>query len=156
MTTESKATAPAQGARSMSGPEMIERALKGFQAYEKGHYDEARAVFVELAAYDPTEGYYRTALGAISLAVDELDEALEHFDEALRLNPTDCPALINRGEVHLRLGNIMQAAQDFSRVVGLDPENKDPLTERARVLAAAALQSAEEAQRDFGGGSAEG
>ena len=79
--------------------------------------------------------------------MDELDEALVHFDEALRLNPQDVPALINRGEVHLRLGSLLLAAQDFSRVVAMDPANKDPLTERARLLAAAALQSAEEAQR---------
>ena len=28
--------------------------------------------------------------------------------------------LINRGEVHLRLGNIMDAVHDFARVVELD------------------------------------
>ncbi|QRK04593.1 tetratricopeptide repeat protein [Archangium violaceum] len=149
MTTESKATASTQEERPLSGPEMIERAMKGFQAYEQGRYEDARAVFVELAAYDPTEGYYRTALGAICLAVDELDDALAHFNEALRLNPTDCPALVNRGEVHLRLGSLLEAAEDFSRVVALDPENKDPLSERARLLAEAARQSAaEEALQD--------
>ncbi|WNG35207.1 tetratricopeptide repeat protein [Archangium minus] len=149
MTTESKATASTQDARPLSGPEMIERAMKGFQAYEQGRYEEARAVFVELAACDPSEGYYRTALGAICLAVDELDDALIHFNEALRLNPTDCPALVNRGEVHLRLGSLLEAAEDFSRVVALDPENKDPLSERARLLAEAARQSAaEEALQD--------
>ncbi len=147
MTTESKATAPLEDARVMSHPEMLEYALKGYQAYEQERYDDARAVFEKLIRMDPSEGYYRTALGAISLAVDELEDALAHFDEALRLNPTDTPALINRGEVHLRLGSLVLAAQDFSRVVTMDPENKDPLTERARLLAAAALQSAEEAQR---------
>ena len=151
MTSESKVVASTQEEppRPMSGPEMIERAVKGFQAYEQGRYEEARAVFVELAAREPTEGYYRTALGAICLAVDELDEAL-------RLNPQDCPALVNRGEVHLRLGNIMQGAKDFARVVALDPEHKDPLTERARLLAVAALQSIEEAQLEAVGGGSEG
>jgi tetratricopeptide (TPR) repeat protein len=147
MTTESKATASIQDAHSMSPPEMLEFALKGYQAYEQERYDDARTIFERLIRLDPSEGYYHTALGAISLAVDELDDALEQFNEALRLNPTDSPALVNRGEVHLRLGNLMAAAQDFSRVVSMDPENKDPLTERARLLAAAALQSAEEAQR---------
>jgi tetratricopeptide (TPR) repeat protein len=156
MTTESKGMASTKEERPLSGPEMLERAVKGFQAYEQGRYDDARAVFSDLAARDPSEGYYRTALGAICLAMDELDEALAHFDEALRLNPQDCPALVNRGEVHLRLGNILQGAQDFSRVVALDPENKDPLTERARLLAVAALQSAEEAQLEGVGGGTKG
>ena len=132
----------------VSPPDLLQYAMQGFQMYEQGRYDEARVIFQELLELDPSEGYDRTALGATCLAVDELDESLEHFNEAIRLNDTDTAALINRGEVHLRLGNIMEAVHDFTRVVELDPENKDPLTERARVLAAAARQSAEEAQRD--------
>ena len=132
----------------VSTPDLLQQAMQGFQMYEQGRYDEARVIFQELSALDPKEGYYRTALGATCLAVDDLDESLGHFNEAIRLNDADTAALINRGEVHLRLGNIMDAVHDFARVVELDPENKDPLTERARVLAAAALQSAEEAQRE--------
>ncbi|MCY1076254.1 tetratricopeptide repeat protein [Archangium lansingense] len=132
----------------VSPPDLLQQAMQGFQMYEQGRYDEARVIFQELSALDPAEGYYRTALGATLLAVDELDESLVHFNEAIRLNDADTAALINRGEVHLRLGNIMDAVHDFARVVELDPENRDPLTERARVLAAAALQSAEDAQRD--------
>jgi tetratricopeptide (TPR) repeat protein len=147
MTTESKATAALEAERPMTHPEMLEYAVTGYQAYEQERYEDARAIFEKLVRMDPSEGYYRTALGAISLAMDELDDALAHFDEALRLNPKDTPALVNRGEVHLRLGSLMLAAQDFSSVVTMDPENKDPLTERARLLAAAALQSVEEAQR---------
>lgn len=156
MTTESKAMASTEAPRPLSGAETLEKAMQGFQAYEQGLYDEARVIFEDLAARDATEGYYRTALGAICLAVDDLDSALAYFNEALGLNPEDCAALVNRGEVNLRLGNILQAARDFSRVVELDPENKDPLTERARILAAAALQSAEEAQQDASGEGAKG
>jgi tetratricopeptide (TPR) repeat protein len=133
---------------SLSGPEMLEKAMHAFHAYELGRYEDARVLFEELASRDPLEGYYRTALGAISLAAEDLDGALAHFNDALRLNPEDTAALVNRGEVHLRLGNVLEAAHDFSRVVDLDPENKDPLTERARLLAAAALQSVEAAQAD--------
>jgi tetratricopeptide (TPR) repeat protein len=130
-----------------TGPEMLERAMVGFQRYEEGNYEDARAIFEELAEQDPAEAYYRTALGAIYLAEDDLDPALEHFHQALHLNPKDSAALVNRGEVHLRLGNIVEAAQDFARAVDLDPENKDPLTMRARLLAAAAIETIEAAQR---------
>lgn len=130
-----------------TGPELLERAMEGFEFYEQGDYLSARAIFAELCEQDPAEAYYRTALGAIYLAEDELDAALESFDQALALNPKDSAALVNRGEVHLRLGNIIEAAQDFARAVDLDPENKDPLTMRARLLAAAALETVEAAQR---------
>ncbi|HVG62840.1 MAG TPA: tetratricopeptide repeat protein [Hyalangium sp.] len=130
-----------------TGPELLERAMEGFELYEQGDYESARLIFEELSEKDPSEAYYRTALGAIFLAEDELELALENFNKALELNPKDSAALVNRGEVHLRLGNIIEAAQDFARAVDLDPENKDPLTMRARLLAAAALETVEAAQR---------
>jgi tetratricopeptide (TPR) repeat protein len=130
-----------------TGPELLERAMEGFELYEQGDYEGARLVFEELSEKDPSEAYYRTALGAIFLAQDELELALENFNKALAINPKDSAALVNRGEVHLRLGNIIEAAQDFARAVDLDPENKDPLTMRARLLAAAALETVEAAQR---------
>ncbi len=130
-----------------TGPELLERAMEGFELYEQGDYESARLIFEELSEKDPAEAYYRTALGAIFLAEDELEAALENFNLALTLNPKDSAALVNRGEVHLRLGNIVEAAQDFARAVDLDPENKDPLTMRARLLAAAALETVEAAQR---------
>jgi len=130
-----------------TGPELLERAMEGFELYEQGDYVSARLIFEELSEKDPAEAYYRTALGAIYLAEDELESALENFNEALTLNAKDSAALVNRGEVHLRLGNIIEAAQDFARAVDLDPENKDPLTMRARLLAAAALETVEAAQR---------
>ncbi|HYI00114.1 tetratricopeptide repeat protein [Hyalangium sp.] len=130
-----------------TGPELLERAMEGFELYEQGDYASARDIFEELSEKDPAEAYYRTALGAIFLAEDELDAALESFNQALTLNAKDSAALVNRGEVHLRLGNIVEAAQDFARAVDLDPENKDPLTMRARLLAAAALETVEAAQR---------
>jgi tetratricopeptide (TPR) repeat protein len=130
-----------------TGPELLERAMEGFELYEQGDYESARLIFEELSEKDPSEAYYRTALGAIFLAEDELELALENFNKALALNPKDSAALVNRGEVQLRLGNIIEAAQDFARAVDLDPENKDPLTMRARLLAAAALETVEAAQR---------
>ncbi|MDC0714726.1 tetratricopeptide repeat protein [Stigmatella sp. ncwal1] len=130
-----------------TGPELLERAMEGFEFYEQGDYASARSIFEELCAKDPREAYYRTALGAISLAEDELDLALENFNQALALNAKDAAALVNRGEVRLRLGDIVEAAQDFARAVDLDPENKDPLTLRARLLVAAALETIEAAQR---------
>lgn len=149
MTTESKATVLHE-ATPLSAPEMLERAYEGFRYYEEGHYPQARAIFEDLAARDPAEGYYRTALGAIYLAEEDLEPSLHHFNVALEMNDTDSAALVNRGEVHLRLGNIMEAVRDLARAVELDPYDKEPLTQRARLLAAAALESIEAAQREAG------
>src|SRR5438477_12900252 len=55
---------------------------------------------------------------------------------------------VNRGEVYLRESQIHEAAQDFKKAVDLDPENKDPLSHRARILAAAALETLEAATKE--------
>lgn len=131
----------------VNGPEMLEMAVVGFQMYEQGRYDHAKVIFQGLAAMDPKEGYYRTALGAVYLAQDQLDVALELFNAAIELNDKEVASYVNRGEVFLRQGKIVEAAHDFKKAVDLDPENKDPLSQRARVLAAAALETLEAAQQ---------
>jgi tetratricopeptide (TPR) repeat protein len=131
----------------ISGPEMLEMAVMGFAMYEQGRYREAKVIFEGLAALDPLESYYRTALGAVFLAQDKLDQAASEFNEAIKLNQKDLAALVNRGEVRLRKGMLLEAAEDFKSAVDLDPENKDPLSLRARALAAAALETLQ--QRGF-------
>lgn len=136
-----------QELNAISGPEMLEMAVIGFSMYEQGRYEEAKVVFQGLCGLDPREGYYRTALGAVYLAQEDLDNALHAFNEAIALNDKEIASFVNRGEVYLRQGKIIEAAHDFKRAVDLDPENKDPLSHRARILAAAALETLEQAQR---------
>ena len=132
----------------VSGPEMLEMAVIGFSMYEQGKYEEAKVVFQGLISLDPKEGYYVTALGAVHLAQENLYDAEMCFNAAIKLNAKEIASYVNRGEVYLRQGKILEAAQDFKRAVDLDPENKDPLSQRARILAAAALETLEAAQKE--------
>ncbi len=131
----------------ITGPEMLQMAIIGFRMYEQGRYNEAKVIFQGLVSLDPKESYFLTALGAVYLAEDDLDEAKSFLDRSIAVNPKELAAFVNRGEVHLRLGKILEAAQDFMQAVELDPETKDPLTMRAKVLAAAALETIEAAQK---------
>jgi tetratricopeptide (TPR) repeat protein len=138
----------------VSGPEMLQSAMLGFHMYEAGKYADAEAIFEGLAALDPNESYYQTALGAVFLAQEEFEKALTAFDQAIKINSKDNAAFVNRGEVHLRMGKVLEAAQDFQSAVKLDGEGKDPLTMRAKVLAAAALQLIQSEEAKRGGGKA--
>ncbi len=133
----------------ITGPEMLEIAVTGFSMYEQGRYNQANVIFEGLCALDGKEAYYRTALGAVFLAEGKLDEAVGALDKAIALDAKDLAAYVNRGEAHLRKGDLIKAALDFKQTVKLDPQGKDPLTRRARALSAAVLKSIEEAQ---GGG----
>jgi tetratricopeptide (TPR) repeat protein len=130
----------------LSGPEMLEMAVIGFNMYEQGKYEEARVIFEGLTSLDPKEPYYVTALGAVHLARENLDTAMNCFNRAISLNAKEIAAFVNRGEVYLRQGKVMEAAQDFKTAVDLDPTGKNQLVHRARVLAAAALEAIESAQ----------
>jgi type III secretion system low calcium response chaperone LcrH/SycD len=130
----------------ISGPEMLQMAQIAFNLYSSGRYTEAETMFNGLIALEPTEAYYHTALGCVYMAQDEYEKAKEQFDHALALDPKELASYLNRGEVHLRLGNVMEAANDLKACVDLDKTGKDPLAMRARVLAAAALELIEGAQ----------
>ncbi|MBL9037387.1 MAG: hypothetical protein JNG84_02625, partial [Archangium sp.] len=56
----------------ISGPEMLQMAIFGFQQYEQGKYTEAQTLFEALTDLDDKEPYYLIALGAVYLAQDEL------------------------------------------------------------------------------------
>jgi tetratricopeptide (TPR) repeat protein len=135
-----------QELNAINGPEMLSMAMIGFQLYEQGKLDEAQIIFSGLNSLDPKESYYLTALGAVYLAQEDLDLALKCFNFAIEQNDKEIASYVNRGEVHLRKGKILEAAQDFKKAVDLDPKGADPLTHRARVLAAAALEMIEQAQ----------
>lgn len=136
-----------QELNAINGPEMLSMAMVGFQLYEQGRLDDAEVIFAGLQALDPRESYYLTALGAVHLAKEDLDMALKCFNQAIKLNNKEIASYVNRGEVHLRTGKILEAADDFASAVNLDPKGTDPLTHRARVLAAAALELIEQAQK---------
>ena len=132
----------------ISGPEMLQMALIGFRLYEQGKYSEAKTIFSGLISLEPTESYYHTALGAVFLAEEDLEMARGYFDVAIGLNPKEVAPYVNRGEVNLRDGKILEAAEDVATAVQLVPKFEDPLTQRARVLAAAALEMIESAGKE--------
>jgi len=146
MTTQAKAPVSNTEVKPLSGPELLERATEGFTLFQDGRFRESLAIFEQLAAMDASEAYFQTALGACHLALENLEQAESFFNRAIELDPSDLTPFVNRGEVHLRQGKVMDAARDFNHAVSLDPEGKDPLSARARMLAAAALESVEEAQ----------
>ena len=67
----------------ISGPEMLQMALIGFRMYEQGKYSEAKTIFQGLIALDPMEAYYYTALGAVYLAEEDLENARAMFSSSI-------------------------------------------------------------------------
>ena len=79
------------------------------------------------------------------LTIKEMLRVLAGLDERLRADPRDVYSLLARGMLQSRLGDDLRAAEDFSRVIELDPDNADALCGRG---------TAKSALRDYEGPSA--
>jgi Flp pilus assembly protein TadD len=91
----------------------------GFALAEYGRDEEALTIFEGLAAVAPATGYFQSALGALLLRVGELDRAESHLNAALASDPQDMAALVNRGELYMRLERRDLAIKDFLTLLDL-------------------------------------
>ena len=116
-------------------PKQIEAiAMIGYQAYEQGRSEEAKAIFEGLTALDAKSYYGYAGLGAISLADQNLLDAIEQLKKATDLNPKDATVHANLGEAYLRNSELDKAGQQFRAALTLDPNGSDPGANRARAL----------------------
>ncbi len=130
----------------VSNAKLLEIAEMGYSMLSSGKSKEAKTLFTGLIAVEPREPYFRTMLGCVFMVEENWARADELFCEALRLDPGDSNALVNRGEVRLRLGRLDEAQVDLATVVDMDPEGKEKSTHRARAIVAFVLSSLEAAQ----------
>jgi tetratricopeptide (TPR) repeat protein len=91
----------------------------GFALAEYGRDEEALTIFEGLAAVAPATGYFQSALGALFLRVGELDRAETHLNAALASDPQDMAALVNRGELYMRMEQRDLAIKDFLTLLNL-------------------------------------
>ncbi|HRC85665.1 MAG TPA: hypothetical protein PK413_08660 [Thermoanaerobaculia bacterium] len=113
-----------------------ELAETGYAYLAENLLDKARRIFRGLALLDPYDAYFQLALGWIAQRENQLEEAEGYFSRSLEINPYSAPALAGRGEVRLRRGKLLEAAQDLTGAVREDPEVRQPATSRALALIA--------------------
>jgi len=118
----------------------------GFALAEYGRDQEALVIFEGLAAVAPATVYFQSALGALLLRVGELDRAVVHLNAALAADPQDMAALVNRGELFMRLEYRDLALRDFLTLLELPEVANDTdssqYTNRTRALLSILTQDA--------------
>jgi Flp pilus assembly protein TadD len=95
---------------------------------------DAEAIFKGLIALDSHVYYGYAGLGAMALAEEKLEEAVEKYQRAAELNPQDPTVHANLGEAFLRMGRFDEAAVEFKKALRLDPQAADPGANRARAF----------------------
>lgn len=124
----------------ISKEEQYKMAEAGHRHLTAGNWKEANQIFTGLVALDPFDAYFHTALGSALQQQGELEKAESAYGRALEINPFSPVAYANRGEVRVQLGKLLEAAADLKKASELDPEGKEPSTQRAQLVAANVLQ----------------
>ncbi len=119
----------------------------GHNFFSQGRLEEARCIFEGLAILDPKTPYVHSILGVIHQRMQEYDKAILRFNRVLQLFPDDISTLTNRGETCLRLGKLDEGARDLKKAAALDPQKKHPSANRARLLAAMAVDQFKSSKR---------
>ena len=118
----------------------------GHILYENGKLAEAQRIFDGLLVLDVKNPFLHAMLGSIYQKQQRFQIAYRHYTRAIDAFPQDVASLLNRGEILLRFGKFKEAAADFKAAVDLDPEQKNPYSNRARLLSRLALESLQVAQ----------
>ncbi len=135
----------------VASPEVLALAAVARHYADHGRVDEARSLLEGLQVLEPDIPYLHTALGCVLVRVSAEAEALEQFDEALRLDPRDAAAHTYAGEIRLRRGDPATGLRHLEAAVALDPEGRNPYSNRARTLRLVARPAPADVRRAVAG-----
>lgn len=131
----------------LASEEMASGILFAHSLFTQGRYEESRIMLEGLLTLDPDNAYMHYLLGSTFSLQNRLNEATQAYSRSIELFPEYVSALVNRGEIYLKLGDFQRAAADLRKAVELDPQGRDSSAHRARFLlqmASGALRLAEE------------
>ncbi|WNG45669.1 tetratricopeptide repeat protein [Archangium minus] len=114
------------------------------QLLQAGSTQQALQIFKGLVAAAPYDSVFHCQLAATYMTLEKYDEAFEEFEQSLRFNSGNVDALVGRGEIHLRRGNVPAGLADFTQATQRDPELKRRSTQRARATLLVLKQQAQQ------------
>lgn len=96
---------------------------------------------------DPENPYLHLLLATAFNRLGRVDEAIVEYSHVIELSPRDISAFMNRGEIYLKQGKLLECAADLKAAINLDQDKNDPAAIRAAILlqmTSGALRLAEE------------
>ena len=102
-------------------PDVATKAERGKQAMAAGRFDEAAAVYAELARALPADGGMLMNLGMAQSMAGRQREAIKSLERAVQLKPSLHAAWLFLGSSYLDLGEPASAVGPLSKAVATDP-----------------------------------
>ncbi len=95
---------------------------RGIPAENRARFDERIASLQgEIAAKEAQDIGLELQLGNAFYAIGELGKAVEQYDKILATHPTDAPALENKGQALLEMGDANGALEVWGRAIAASP-----------------------------------
>ena len=104
-------------------PDKDYRPVHAIFLWQHDQKDAAIRVFAELAKSDTKDRAARTRLVTAYLAAKKKPEAMRVLAAALKKNPSDTDALVQRSEIYLDGGEVMEAQADVTKLFTLRPND---------------------------------
>ena len=106
----------------------------GLQLQQRGHLQEAQALYERVLRLHPSHFDALHLLGVIAALSNAPERALQLLDGAISVNPACAPVYSNRGNVLQALGRLEEALASFDRAVSLEPKYTDAHFNRGNTL----------------------
>ena len=101
---------------------------------DMGNWNAAIQGYTELLKLDPSYKYAHFNLGVIHLVnLKVYDQALTHFSNAIQSDPNYKEAYYGRGTAYQSLGDVQNAAKDYSAALRIDP-SYEPAAQALKAL----------------------
>jgi Flp pilus assembly protein TadD len=148
LTAEMKTKASLIEAFGLSNKELDGIATLAVALCNEDRLEAAVRIFHGLTCLQPDRAEYWSALGGVLTRMEKYQQSIPVLTVALHLNSKDISALVNRAEGYIAITENEKAANDLRAAMELDPQEKDPASNRARQLAYGMSVFFEECQKE--------
>ncbi len=93
----------------------------GMKAYEKGKYEEAFEIFLDLFRRNPKDEDLNYSMGLAAAQAGKISHAIFAYERALTINPENGPARLELGRSWMSLKQYEMAREEFGRLLALRP-----------------------------------
>jgi Flp pilus assembly protein TadD len=118
----------------MSDVNVADRLAEAIRHQQAGRFTEARQLYEEILAVDPTHAQAMHLLGTLIALGQDVPRALQLMRRAIELAPNIAGFHYNLGMVWARVERWPEAASEFQRAGELDPQNADSLLNLGNAL----------------------
>jgi serine protease Do len=118
-----------------------------YSTMHEGDLNTAVGIFTSILDEDPEDVEALNAMGIISAALENMNDANYYFTKAIEAHPNNTLGYLNRSQLYKAQNDIQNALNDMNSAINIDSAQPDNHVKRGMLLAQ--MEKWEEALKDF-------